>query len=84
MRSADATLRADGHDWWLGASARRGATMTVPGEMVGSRPLVAEPPVGPDALRMNRSGHYLEAGIGSVVQPVECAPVNLIRYVSAH
>jgi hypothetical protein len=29
---------------------------------------------------MNRSGHYLEAGIDSVVQPVEGAPVNLIRY----
>ena len=56
--------------------------MTVPGEMVGSRPLVAEPPVRPDALRMNRSGHYLEARIGSIVQPVEGAPVNLIRWAS--
>jgi hypothetical protein len=56
--------------------------MTVPGEMVGSRPLVAEPRVRPDALRMNRNGHYLEAGIGSVVQLVEGAPVNLIRWAS--
>jgi hypothetical protein len=55
------------------------AAMGVPGKGDGSRPLAAEPPVRPDALHMNRSGHYLEAGIDSVVQPVEGAPVNLIR-----
>jgi hypothetical protein len=53
--------------------------MTVPGEMVGSRPLVAEPLVGPDALCMSSNDHYPEASVGDVVQSVDGAPVNLIR-----
>ena len=55
------------------------AAMVVPGNREGSRPLVAEPRVGPDALRMSSNDHYPEAGIGSVVQAVDGAPVNLIR-----
>jgi hypothetical protein len=40
--------------------------MTVPGEMVGSRPLVAEPPVGPDALCMCPNRHCLSAGVAGL------------------
>ena len=48
--------------------------MTVPGEMVGSRPLVAEPPVGPDALCMSPNRRCLSAGVAGL-----CRPLNARR-----
>jgi hypothetical protein len=56
--------------------------MTVPGEMVGSRPLVAEPPVGPDALCMSPNCRCLSAGVAALCTSLNARRSTRIRWAS--
>ena len=58
--------------------------MVVSRTMYGSRPLVAEPPVEPDALSPTSNLILVCVDVEASVQSVECAPVNLFRYASMH